>query len=147
MTKFETEDERRRRIRALGLDPNSVLGDGERMRIGMMFGDSATPGSTYLKDAPMTVSINDAMQQIPSEFRSKMRYEINRMADRDPFIIRQGIESAQGLIQRMHMTRDGYGGAAIGMVTDADKTNLTSCADYLQGHMKVASQRLAEMGR
>lgn len=143
MTLFETEDERRRRLQGL-----NVLRDGQRLRTGMMFTDSAvTPGSTSLKDAPMTVSIADALQQIPTEFQHKMRYDIGRMQDGDPFIIRQGIDSAHGLISRMSMTRDGYGGAGTGMVTDADKTNLTRCSEYLSGHIAAARHRLAEKGR
>lgn len=144
---FETEMERRRRLRAPGWE-NDILRDGERLRFGMMLTDSAAkPSSTLMKDTTMTTSINDAVQQVPSEFRHKMQYVIAEMQASDGMAARQGISNAQNLIGRMSMLRDGFGAKGSGMVTDSDKTHLTQVADHLQAHIDATQLRLTQQGR
>lgn len=140
MPVFETEDDRRRRLQALGV---GVLADGERMRIGMLLTDSAAPAGAHLKDTAMTVNINDTLQRIPSEFRHKIRHAIGYMGDSNPNVAESGIANASNLRQRMAMARGDFGGGGMGgMVTDAEKSDLTTAIEYLDGYVKVTRQRI-----
>ncbi|TXN76686.1 hypothetical protein [Methylobacterium sp. WL8] len=136
---IETQDERRARLIAAGKNPDT-LQDGEVFRFGLMMADSMSGASTT-KDAAVPMTFTDAMPQIHSEFQFKIRHCIGRMNDKDPFIVEQGISDARGIISRMAMQRDGYG-AGTGMVTDAAKSALTTCADHLSGIVVATQQRL-----
>ena len=142
MPVFETDDDRRRRLRSLG-----VLADGERMHIGMLLTDSAAPAGAHQKDAAM--NINDTLRRLPSDFRSKIRHAIGYMNDANPNVAQNGITNASNLRQCMAMARGDFGGGGGmgGMVTDAEKSDITKAIDYLDGVVMATRQRLASRGR
>ncbi|EHP93439.1 hypothetical protein [Methylorubrum extorquens] len=139
-----TDDERARLHRLYNphLGDGTVLQPGQTMHIPLMLKDAAPAGS-HLKDTAMTVNINDTLQRIPSEFRHKIRHAIGYMGDSDPHVAESGIANASNLRQRMAMARGDFGGGGMGgMVTDAEKSDLTTAIEYLDGYVKVTRQRI-----
>lgn len=138
-----TEDERRRLHRQHNphLGDDLVLQPGQSMHIPLMLRDAA-PAGAHLKDTAMTANINDTLQRIPSEFRHKMRHAIGFMQSDSATAVESGIANASNLRVCMAMARGDFGGSASGMVTDAEKSDLTRAIDYLDGVVAATRQRI-----
>lgn len=139
-----TEDERRRLHRRYNphLGDDMVLQPGQSMHVPLMLRDAA-PAGAHQKDTAMTVNINDTLQRLPAEFRHKIRHAIGYMGDSDPHVAESGIANASNLRVRMAMARGDFGGGGMGgMVTDAEKSDLTAAIEYLDGFTKVTRQRI-----
>jgi PHP family Zn ribbon phosphoesterase len=106
------------------------------------------PGMTlhtplYLKDQLNTVSrsttmhINDAMQQLPAEFRSKIALAKGWLAD--AATVENGVATLQSVIGRMNILAGNGGGGGFGQITDSNKSALGTVRDHLQG--LIASAR------
>lgn len=92
-----------------------------------------------------TMTINDALNDVPSEFRIKTLYALGDLKGATRFQVEDGIRNAQGLIGRMEMTAGGQFARPPGFTTDANMSSMSLAAGLLAVEVEAARTRLASM--
>lgn len=125
--------------------PDAILQPGERLRIGMMMADSAILRGTEAKDSTMTTTIQDSIGAIPETYRHKMASAMSFVNGSSRGEIENGIRQMDDIRRSLAMTGDGAYAGTSGFLGDADTAACKRVADYIDGQMSAAHDRLSRL--